>query len=450
MARLNRRITLYLKRFVPRSLYLRFFLIIIVPMVLVQAVATYMFYERHWSSMNRNLSASLAGEVGLVVRQITDSDREKWDEIFLIARRYMNFKIKFYKGAELVSMAERSERVPKDYKLFAKALENYFSFSFIITPLRETGDINISIKIPGGVLDIMTTRKRLASPTTYIFIMWMVGTAIVLLSVALMFMRNQVRSIVRLTEAAEKFGKGQDMPNFKPQGAKEIRLAAIAFIEMRERIRRLITRRTKMLASVSHDLRTPLTRMKLQLEMMKKNKETKGMKDDVAEMEKMLEGYLEFARTEISGESKEATVDIKLYDFIKDLIDGYRNYKVKIKSDIPSGIILHGKISSLKRCFANFIDNALRYASKVEISAERKPGGYAFISIDDNGPGIIKSEHSNVFQPFYRLESSRNKETGGVGLGMSIARDIIHAHGGEVSLAKSKMGGLRVIITLPL
>lgn len=436
---------MFLKKIVPRSLYSRFLLIIIAPMVLAQLVAVYMFYERHWSTMSRHLASSLSGEIALVLRQMEHSRQEDFSEIFLVAKQYMGLDAIFREN-EYIDVVNI---YAPEYTLLAEGLRKHFSYPFVISPAQDSQDIVLKVQWPNSVLEIRTTQKRLANPTTYIFIMWMTGTATIFLIVSIMFLKNQVRSIVRLTEAAEKFGKGQDMPSFKPQGAKEIRRAAIAFIEMRERIKRLLTRRTQMLAGISHDLRTPLTRMKLQLAMSDNTKETKELKTDVDEMEKMLEGYLDFVRGETGDAAKEKSTDIELSVFINGIIKGCRTYKGKIENNIAEHIILHGRPILLKRCFVNFIDNAMRYGSHIKIDAQEK-ADFVAITIDDNGPGIPVAERKKVFQPFYRIEHSRNKETGGVGLGLPIARDIIHAHGGEVSLKKSPIGGLRVEIKLPV
>lgn len=431
----------FLKKLAPRSLYARFLLIIIIPTVLVQLVATYMFYERHWSNMSRYLSSSLSGEIALIVDGLKNVPREEYGQIFIAARDYMGLAIIFKDGAKLPET-----KTEEKYTLLEEGLKKYLSYPFAIKTKEDgpEGDLNIFIELPGGTLDITTTKKRLASPTTYIFIMWMTGTATILLLVAILFLKNQVRSIIRLTEAAEKFGKGQEMPDFKPQGAQEVRLAAIAFIEMKERIKRLLTRRTQMLAGVSHDLRTPLTRLKLQLELLKETEAVKDMKSDIMEMERMLEGYLDFARGEIS----EPNTEINLDKFFSDVLSGYKNARKKISRKIPKDIELNCKPFSMKRCMNNLIDNALKYAKNVKISAKETRNNVEII-VDDDGPGIPKDKREEVFQPFYRLDKSRNMETGGVGLGLAIVRDIINSHGGEIKLDDSPIGGLRIIVKLP-
>jgi len=436
---------MFLKRLAPRSLYIRFLLIIIVPMVTVQIVATYMFYERHWDSMSRNMSAALSGEIAMVVADLEKTSPFHHNEIIEKANNYMNLRLNFKKGEAFGAI-----NLDDQHTQLAESFGKYFDYPIDVRILENASDIEIAIQMPTGILYIETTQKRLANPTTYIFIMWMVGTAAILLFVSILFLRNQVRSIVRLTEAAEKFGKGQEIKSFKPQGAKEIRSAAIAFIEMKERIKRLLTRRTQMLAAVSHDLRTPLTRMKLQIAMMQNNDAIEELDHDVKEMEQMLEGYLNFAKLEAGDEAVEESKKTNLANFIKKIIAGYKNHKGKAECKIEKNVSLDLKQKAFKRCITNLIDNALRYSNKVVITAEKLDDDNITIFVDDDGPGIPKKKREKVFQPFYRVEKSRNQETGGVGLGLSIVRDIIHRHGGEIILDTSPYGGLRAMIVLPI
>ena len=430
-----------LKTFVPRSLYARFLLIIILPVILTQLVALYIFYERHWSSISRNMSRSLSGEIAWVVNEFSQKPVDAYSEIIRKAKGFMGLEVKFYLDATFFGESTFDHQ----YQQFEQHLRSLFGNKAVITYPDKRDEVDVRVQLDNGVLHITTTRKRLINPTTYIFTLWIVTSAVLLLIVAILFLRNQVRSIMRLTEAAEKFGKGQDTPDFRPQGAKEVRRAAVAFIEMRERIKRLLTRRTQMLAGISHDLRTPLTRMKLQLEMLE-GSEAKSLKEDVQEMEKMLEGYLDFVR----GEGGESTELVDLKTFVDQVVEGYHNHAEDITSSVASGMEVPIKVFSMKRCFTNLIDNALRYGGKVQISAEDRQDSHIAIYIDDDGPSVPEEERENVFQPFYRLEQSRNQATGGIGLGLAITRDIVHRHGGEVSLTDAPSGGLRVVITLPV
>lgn len=432
-----------LKNIAPRSLYGRFLLIILLPTVLAQAIAVYMFYERHWSSMTRNLASALSGEVAYIAYRVEHTGPEDYPALFNAVKGHLDIEATFTGNDGYFSVPAEP---PADYIYFERYTRERLGADAAFA--YRLGDERLHVRIPlqdGRKLYLNISRKRLANPTTYIFVLWMTGSSALLLIISVLFLRNQVRSIVRLTQAAEHFGRGQDMPDFKPQGAKEVRRAAIAFIEMRERIKRLLTRRTQMLAGVSHDLRTPLTRMRLQLELMLNTKGTKALKEDVAEMEKMLEGYLDFAR----GESGEIAEDIELCGFLNRIITGYPNDARRITNEIAVETHVHGQPSGLKRVLGNLIENGLRYAGNVWISAELQDK-HLYIHVEDDGPGIQEAERDNVFQPFYRLEKSRNAATGGVGLGLSIARDIAHLHGGEITLGHSAHGGLKASLALPV
>jgi two-component system osmolarity sensor histidine kinase EnvZ len=305
--------------------------------------------------------------------------------------------------------------------------------------------VDLQIQLSKGVLYVTVPRKRLFSTSTYVFVMMMVGTSLLLFGVAMVFMRNQVRPIRRLAQAADDFGKGRDSPRFKPEGATEVRRAAAAFISMRNRIKRQIQQRTDMLAGVSHDLRTPLTRMKLQLEMMGADSGVTDLKTDVSDMEHMLEEYLAF----VSGEGGEKVKQTNLGEMLDEITTQARRKGGKIDLHCESEISFAMKANALKRALTNFVDNAVRYGGNTTIRAGQR-GEMAEIVIDDDGPGIPEDKRDEVFKPFVRLDASRNSETGGVGLGMTIARDAIRSHGGEVVLEDAPGGGLRVRVSLPI
>lgn len=430
-----------LKRLIPQSLFGRFLLIILAPMVLAQLIATYMFYERHWDSISRNMSASLAGEIAIIASGMRDAPPESRKDISRVARKYLGLDVRFRPGAKLLG----NQDIEKQYQLLAGDLHRHIALPFHIGSVAERNDLIVAIALPDGLLEVEADRKRIASSTTYIFISWMTGTGLIFLLIAVFFLRNQVATITRLAKVAEKFGKGQDVEHFKPRGASEVRRAAHAFNEMRERIRRLLTQRTEMLAGVSHDLKTPLTRMKLTLSMLEQNDKTFSLRSDVEEMERMIKGYLDFAR----GSAAEETSEMRLSVFLNDVLDGYAHEKYRLRLQVQNEHTLHVRYGALKRCLNNLINNALRYGSHVEVSTYSDES-HVIITVDDDGPGIPPEKYREVFRPFYRLEGSRNPETGGVGLGLSIARDVVHAHGGEITLSESPMGGLRVTVALPV
>jgi two-component system osmolarity sensor histidine kinase EnvZ len=432
-----------LKKLIPTSLFFRFFLIIIIPTIVVQLLATYIFYERHWNAVHGYMITSLVGEV-ITVAEILENDEitDKFTPINEI-KENLGLTINFYEGKKL---GIKNKHTKEEFKPLYIDLDKKFDNDFDIKYINEGSDIKMDLQLSEGLLSVSFSRKRVDTPTTYIFILWMTGTAAVFLVVALIFSRNQIRPITRLAAAAEKFGKGQQITDFKPEGAKEVRKAAIAFLQMKSRIERQITKRTEMLAGVSHDLRTPLTRLKLELAMLQESKDVKAMQEDIVEMEHMIQSYLDFTK----GEGKETSVKVNIKEVIETILNSYKKSSVQITLQTIPSLVLHLKINAFKRAICNFIDNACRYGNIIEISVESDDDSL-ILYIEDNGPGIPEDKREQVFKAFYRLDTSRNTETGGVGLGMTIARDIINSHGGEVKLSRSKkLGGLLVKVSLPI
>jgi two-component system osmolarity sensor histidine kinase EnvZ len=304
--------------------------------------------------------------------------------------------------------------------------------------------IAISIGVPEGVYTFLCPERRVYTPTTEVFIAWMVSSSILLSAVALLFMRNQIRPIRRLADAAEAIGKGRDVPGFKLEGAAEVRQAAAALLVMRDRLHRQITQRTAMLAGVSHDLRTPLTRMRLQLAMMPESDETRELTSDIAEMEVMLDAYLAFAR----GEEAEPASPVDLGELLAEIVQSARRQNPNIELHVPGSAVVTLRRVAMKRCFANLIGNAVRYGKRAEVAVTARDHAVD-VTIDDDGPGISAERREDMFRPFTRMEESRNPTTGGVGLGLTIARDIARFHGGDVTLEESPMGGLRARVWLP-
>jgi two-component system osmolarity sensor histidine kinase EnvZ len=309
--------------------------------------------------------------------------------------------------------------------------------------------VEVMVQVRDGLLQMKIPRQRLVASNVDVFILWMVGSSLVLLGVAILFLRNQVRPIEQLARAAESFGKGRAVPDFKPYGAIEVRRAAQAFITMRERIERYVTQRTEMLAGISHDLKTPLTRLKLELAMMGDGPDVRALREDLAEMEHMLNEYLDFAR----GEGGEEARDTDLANLVKDAAASAararRSSDDRLKVAAQSGIMLSVRRHALKRCATNLIDNALKHGRHVEVALKRN-SEHVEILVDDDGPGIPQERREEAFRPFHRLDEGRNLQTGGSGLGLAIARDIARAHGGDLVLGQSAMGGLQAAIILPV
>ena len=433
-----------IKNALPKSLLGRALLIIVTPLILLQVVSGLIFYETHWDKVSYRLARSVAGDVAAIVQLVTDDPSEEGRErAAALAGRNMDMFVSFLPGAILSNKQKAPGNDLED--VLDRSMQ-----SFIVKPYRldsESSDRNviIDVQLAEGVLRITTTRKRLFSTTVYVFVIWMVGTSLILFGVATIFMRNQVKPIRRLAHAADNFGKGRDVSNFKPEGATEVRQAAQAFVAMRERIQRQITQRTDMLSGVSHDLRTPLTRMKLQLAMLKGVDDVDDLSADILEMEHMLEGYLAFAR----GEGTEKPAPTDLGSLLEDVVGQVRRRGRPIDLHVEDRLQLPLRPNAFKRCVTNLVENAARYGQHVSVRAGQR-GDAIEITVDDDGPGIPEEKRAEVFRPFFRMDDSRNPETGGVGLGLTIARDVVRSHGGEIVLSESPAGGLRGRIRLPL
>ncbi|MEC9152096.1 MAG: ATP-binding protein [Pseudomonadota bacterium] len=438
--------TLFIKRFLPRTLFGRSLLIIVSPLILLQVIATHIFYDRHWDTITRRLSSSIAGDVSMVLNMLSENPApKKHAAIFDRARKTFGFIITMEPGVILPNKKSVPANARIDHFL-SHALKERIGSRFQIDTTSFKEQVVIDVQLADAVLHVVAPGDRLFSSTTYIFIMWMVGSSLILFAVASIFMRNQIRPIRRLALAVDSFGKGRPVEDdFRSGGALEVRQAASAFNLMRERIHRQIRQRTDMLSGVSHDLRTPLTRMKLQLAMLRKSPEIDELKDDVDEMEKMIEGYLTFAR----GEGDEEAIETDLSAVINDVVAQWKRNGATVDAHVEGRLDAWCRPNAIKRCLDNLIANANRYGTHVWIRAGKRED-VTEIAIDDDGPGIEKSAREAVFRPFYRLDQSRNTETGATGLGLAIARDIARAHGGDIHLKTSPHGGLRVLVRLPL
>ncbi len=438
-----------LRDYMPKTLFGRMLGIILVPMILVQIVTVFIFYERHWDSVTRQMAATLAGEMQYVVEQAgAGFDSGDAAALYRPAQTYFAFQISFDEGA--IIGADELPPTGSSYAetAFINALASRIDFPYSIDLDNDPDKIDVNIQLAKGVLQVSAGRKRIISSTGWTFLGWTIGTSVILFTLALIFMRAQVRPIRELAYAARQLGLGRKTDTWQLSGAKEVRLAGRAFQAMRHRINRQMTERTAMLAGVSHDLRTPLTRMRLQMALMKKSEETEALEADIAELEQMIDGYLAFAR----GEGEEASVTTSIPQMLRQIVSQYeRSHPGRLQlseagSDIPE---LTMRAQAMRRALDNLISNALRYASYAEIRVKSR-GDNLYIFIDDDGPGIDPEHRADAMRPFVRLEQSRNRTTGGTGLGLAIASDIILSHGGELSLDEAPLGGLRVIIELPV
>jgi len=433
-----------LKPYLPKSLLGRSVLIIVTPLILLQVISATVFFENHWNKVGRRLALGVAGEIALVIdglRRTPDLDARA--ALFDQARASMQLDMVYTPDGVLSDTQKLGEAIL--VRQMTGAMNEAVNKPHRIDAERSDRFVDIEVQMASGVLSVTVPRKRLFSTTTYVFVLWMAGTSMLLFAVAMIFMRNQVRPIRRLARAAKDFGMGRDTPNFKPEGAAEVRRAAGAFISMRNRLKRHIQQRTDMLAGVSHDLRTPLTRMKLQLEMMGDVEGVADLKTDISDMEHMLEEYLAFAR----GEGGETAVNFSLSDMLQEIANQARRKGAAIDLHSEGDIRAPIKPNALKRALTNLVENSIRHGEHISIRSGVR-GETVEIIVDDDGPGIPEEKRTDVFKPFFRLDTSRNPITGGVGLGMTIARDVIRGHGGDIELEDAPGGGLRVRVSLPI
>jgi len=436
-----------LRDIMPKSLFGRSLFIVGLPLIFLQIFLGYFFFERHWDDVGRRLVLAVAGEIALISDKIILAEENHIIEKKIIedSANFFGAKIKILPNTIL---KENELLHPKKTRLdraLSKSLKERIKFSHTFNTAISSNKVIIYVQLPNKVLLTEISKKRLYSSTTYIFIAVMLVSSLLLLSLAIFFLRRQISPLKELSNAADAFGKGDTFYALKPRGADEVRQVTHAFLDMRERIRLHIEQRTNMLAGVSHDLRTPLTRMKLQIEMLSSTEDKIGLKEDVNQMEQMLEAYLSF----IKEKELEISVKSDLSKLVGSIIlDAKRNDDIILPKKIET-IDAKVRINDLRRAITNLTSNACRESKIVEISLIKKDKN-ALIIIDDNGPGIKKEDYTSVFKAFYRIENSRNLSTGGLGLGLTIARDIARSHGGEIKLDKSHLGGLKAILSIPI
>jgi two-component system, OmpR family, osmolarity sensor histidine kinase EnvZ len=442
LARAPRSLAGRVKALLPRGLFGRSVLLLAAPLILSQIVGTWVFYDRFWATIMRRNADAAASDIALLLESrhaLFNDDQRNF--LALIERTTGYYTIVLPPDSPLTPRLNAAKSRIGRY--LATALKERDLGPFTIDGGEWPSNLLVRINNGGEVLQIAVPRDRLYTSLVFVVLSWMVGTALITLAIAMLFLRNQVRSLRRLAIAAEAFGRGVDVPQFRPQGATEVRQAAAAFLTMRQRLQRQIAQRTEMLAGISHDLRTPLTRMRLELELMGDSEDVRGLTADVAEMLKMVEAYLAFAR----GEGDEQAQIVDIMRLIQDIATTARREGAAIAIAGPETLESAVRPDALRRCIGNLIGNAQRHGSHVWVTV--LVGRSIDIIIDDDGPGIPESQRESVFQPFYRLDNSRNAETGGIGLGLTIARDVMLSHGGSLTLEVSPQGGLRACCVLP-
>ncbi len=442
--KMERAMSAFKHKFLPRSLFFRTMLLIFVPLIVVQVVSIYAYFEGSWRRVGHRLSENLAANMAFVMQM--HNDTADFAEVQKTAEELYGLKVSYYDNDNKHTAWRENKK------------KNSFATHFLVESLKQQfpqanteifdhhGDLSILIDTEQGLYEFNTPRKNIFTSSVFGFVLWMIGTSLLLFAVAVMFLRVQVRSIAQLATAAEDFGKGINT-KFKPYGSIEVRRAGLAFTKMKERILRQISERTHMLAGVSHDLRTPLTRMKLQLAMLPENEDNREFAQDIDEMEKMLDGYLAF----VSGEGGEPTSFVDMNEMVSSIINKYRrssNAMIRYSTNYEVSAV-QGREQALRRAITNIIENAFHYGKTIAVKLESDEK-HLELTVEDDGPGIPVEKRDDAFKAFYRVEGSRNKQNGGVGLGLAIAKDVIVSHGGSIQLLDSELGGLRVLISLPL
>ncbi len=428
----------------PKGLYVRSILIVVLPILILQAVVAYVFMERHWQTVTRRLSSAVVRDIAAVIDVIDTYPQDaRFSDITRIAAETYGLTISVLPPAALPEPGPRPFFSLLDSTL-TREIGRRIDHPFWIDTLGNSDMVEIRIDLGDHVLRVFAPRSQAYASNSQIFLFWMVGTSLVLLTIALLFLRNQIKPILNLAQAAEQFGKGRPAAEFRPRGAREVRQAAQAFIDMRERIERQVEQRTTMLSGVSHDLRTVLTRFKLELAMLGDTPDTEALRADVDEMSRMLEDYLAFAQ----GDAGETTEMVDIATVLEEIAETARRDGDAVETNFEGEPRALLRALGFRRCVGNLVRNAGKHGDHVVLKA-RHADGWLTVTIDDNGPGIPPEEREAVFRPFYRLDSGRNVDTGGSGLGLAITRDIAMSHGGDVILAESPLGGVRAVLMIP-
>ena len=431
----------FFKRFLPKGLFYRSLIIVAAPTILLQLIVTIVFFDSIWIKANKGMTRSLVGEIKTLSDVYSSNDKEQINYLTDIYKKNFDFVINSIEEPIPEEVFERRFS-PMDRSLRRELKSTFGNDNYWFNTVNYLDIVEVRIRSRNKNLQFFFPKERIATSSVRLFVLWITLPSIILILIAILFLKNQTRPLTNLAKAAQKFGKGDYINEFRPSGAREIRNAAYEFDRMAKRINRHLNQRSEMLSGISHDLRTPLTRLKLQLAMINNEEISKSMTRDIDEMENMLNDYLQFAKTQ----AKENTEKVNLKDIFLIIENKIKDSNLKIK--IENDVSFYGRKNALQRCFSNIINNGLTYGEKISVTVQKSSNRVAIL-FDDDGPGIPIEHYRNVFKPFFRLDKSRSLNKSGVGLGLAIVEDIVHSHGGNIQLSKSNIGGLQVKISLP-
>ena len=431
------------KKFLPKGLFYRALIIVAAPVIILQITISIVFFDSIWIKANKGMTRSLVSEVKTLLDAYRSEETKDVQFLTSLYKKNFDFVININDGNELPTTKSDRRFSPMDRSL-RREMKPVFGNDYWFDTVTYIDLVDLRIKGESEIIQIFFPKSKIAPSSVRVFVLWITLPSIILILIAILFLRNQTRPIVKLSKAAERFGRGERVDDLRPSGASEIRKATLEFDKMMKRINKHLTQRSEMLSGISHDLRTPLTRLKLQLAMMDKKDTAKKMASDIDEMEKMLNDYLQYTKSQ----SQEDYVEINLKNILDDILKNFDTNKYYFVN--KDNIKIQGRKNLIKRCISNVVENGLSYGNKIFVEL-RKSVNFAIITVEDNGPGIPKNEYENVFKPFYRVDKSRGLNKSGVGLGLSIAQDIVKSHGGNISLSEGKQqNGLLVKISLPL
>tara|TARA_X000000368_G_C22999036_1_gene698095 strand:- start:86 stop:1405 length:1320 start_codon:yes stop_codon:yes gene_type:complete len=431
----------FFKKILPKGLFYRSLIIVAAPTILLQLIVTIVFFDSIWIKANKGMTRSLVGEIKTLSDVYNTEDKKQINYITDMYKKNFDFVINSIDENFPEKIFERRFS-PMDRSLRRELKSTFGNDNYWFNTINYLDIVEVRIKSGSKNLQFFFPKERIATSSVRLFVLWITLPSLLLIFIAILFLKNQTRPINNLAQAAQRFGKGDYINEFRPSGAREIRIAAYEFDRMAKRINRHLNQRSEMLSGISHDLRTPLTRLKLQLAMINNKEISSNMSNDIDEMENMLNDYLQFAKSQ----AKESTEKISINNILRSIENKINNSNLKLQ--IKNEIVLYGRQNALERCFSNIINNGLIYGKEVKVTAE-KSSKRVVILIDDNGPGIPVEHYRNVFKPFFRLDQSRSLNKSGVGLGLAIVEDIINSHGGNIQLSTSTMGGLQVKVSLP-